>query len=112
MHGVVDVADVLASVSEPWEPRDLAFANDVAVRVARLRGEFPWHAHEEDELFLCWEGTFRIELDGRPTVHLEPGQLYVVPRGTRHRPVADNDAVTLLIEPSKTLQYGNPSLRP
>jgi len=105
--GAVDIAAVLASVSEPWKPRDLAIANDVAVRVARLHGEFPWHAHDEEELFLCWDGTFRIELEGRTPVRLDRGQLYVVPRGLRHRPVADDDAVTLLIEPSKTLQYGN-----
>ena len=110
MPKVVDIAAVLTSLGEPWKPRDLVTANDVAVRVARLRGEFPWHAHEEDELFLCWEGSFRIELAGGDTVQLEPGQLYVVPRGIQHRPVAERDAITLLIEPSKTLQFGNPSL--
>ena len=110
MQGVVDIAAVLASISEPWKPRDLVSANDAVIRVARLRGEFPWHAHDEDELFLCWEGSFRIELEGRAAAQLEPGQLYVVPRWMRHRPVADRYAITLLIEPSKTLQYGNPSL--
>jgi quercetin dioxygenase-like cupin family protein len=110
VHGVVDIAAVLESLSEPWKPRDLVTANDVVVRVVRLRGEFPWHAHEEDELFLGWEGAFRIELEGRDAVQLRAGQLYVVPRGMQHRPVAERDAITLLIEPSKTLQFGNPSL--
>jgi mannose-6-phosphate isomerase-like protein (cupin superfamily) len=109
MSDAVSIASALATLGGPWQPRDLAIANDVAVRIARLRGEFPWHAHEEDELFLCWAGTFRIELEDADAVHLAPGELYVVPRRIRHRPVADREAITLLVEPSKTLQYGNPS---
>ena len=107
MMQIVDIAAVLRDIEEPWKPRDLVAANDAIVRIARLRGEFPWHAHDEDELFLCWEGGFRIELEGRESVELRAGQLFVVPRGTRHRPVAEPDAVTLLLERPETLQYGN-----
>jgi mannose-6-phosphate isomerase-like protein (cupin superfamily) len=107
MADVVDISDVLRRVTEPFKPQDLVTANDAIVRVARLRGEFPWHQHDEDELFLCWEGAFRIELEGRDPVELRAGQLFVVPHGTRHRPVAELDAVTLLLERPETLQYGN-----
>ncbi|WP_285693004.1 cupin domain-containing protein [Actinomadura sp. NBRC 104412] len=82
-------------------------ANDTVIRLARLEGEFPWHEHEEDELFLCWDGTFRIELEGRDPVVLGAGELFVVPRGTRHRPVAERQAHALLIERPETKQYGN-----
>jgi quercetin dioxygenase-like cupin family protein len=107
MADVVDIAEVLRRVTEPFKPQDLVTANEAIVRIARLRGEFPWHEHDEDELFLCWEGAFRIELEGRDPIELRAGQLYVVPRATRHRPVADRDAVTLLLERPETLQYGN-----
>ncbi len=107
MKDVVDIANVLRRVTEPWKPQDLVTANDAIVRVARLRGEFPWHHHDEDELFLCWEGDFRIELEGHEAVELHAGQLFVVPRGARHRPVAASDAVALLLERPETLQYGN-----
>jgi mannose-6-phosphate isomerase-like protein (cupin superfamily) len=107
MTGVVDIANVLRGITEPWKPRDLVTANDAIVRIARLHGEFPWHTHDEDEVFLCWEGAFRIELDGRDPVELRVGQLFVVPRGTRHRPVAESGAVTLILERPETLQYGN-----
>jgi quercetin dioxygenase-like cupin family protein len=105
--GEVSLDAVADSIGEPWKPVDLAGVNEASVRMARLEGEFPWHHHAEDELFLCWRGAFRIEMEGRASAHLSPGELFVVPHGVRHRPVADaGPAYTLLIERSETKQYG------
>jgi mannose-6-phosphate isomerase-like protein (cupin superfamily) len=104
---VVDLEAIAESIHEPWAPVDLATANDSIVRMARLDGEFPWHRHDEDELFLCWEGSFVIEMAGRESVELASGQLFVVPRGVEHRPVAPAPALTLLLERPETAQYGS-----
>jgi quercetin dioxygenase-like cupin family protein len=72
-----------------------------------LEGEFPWHHHDEDELFLCWDGSFRIELRDRDEVELRAGELLVVPAGVEHRPVADDVAHALMLEKPETEQYGN-----
>jgi mannose-6-phosphate isomerase-like protein (cupin superfamily) len=103
----VSVPSVIGQLPGPYQPRDLAFANDTVLRVARFEGAFPWHVHEEDELFLCWDGSFRVELEGRDPVVLGAGDIFVVPKGLRHRPVADQAAHGLMIERPETKQYGN-----
>lgn len=103
----VSLPDLMASLPGPWQPADVVRVNDAVVRVARLHGEFPWHSHEEDELFLCWDGTFRIEMQGTDPVTLRPGDVFVVRSGVEHRPVADAPAHAVLLERPETLQYGN-----
>ncbi|MEU1791196.1 cupin domain-containing protein [Streptomyces sparsogenes] len=103
----VSVSEAIAALPGPFQQRNLAMVNDTTVvRLARLEGEFPWHYHDEDELFLCWDGSARIQLEGREPVVLRAGELFVVPKGVRHRPVADETAHILLIEHPDTKQYG------
>lgn len=103
----VSIPDALGRLPGPWQPADLASVNESVVRIARLLGEFPWHHHDEDELFLCWNGSFRVELASGERIELRAGDLFVVPRGVEHRPVADHEAHALLLERSETKQYGN-----
>lgn len=107
MAEAVSLTDLIASLPGAYQPVDVTRVNDAVVRVARLDGEFPWHTHDEDELFLCWDGSFRIELEGDVSVELGRGDVYVVPAGTSHRPVADTVAHAVLLERPETLQYGN-----
>jgi len=103
----VSIPSALASIKEAWHPEDLVVVNDAVVRIAMLHGQFEWHHHDEDELFLCWKGHFRIELQGGGSVTLSPGDLFVAPAGTEHRPVADEPAYALLLERPETKQHGN-----
>ena len=107
MSDAISVPEALAALSGPWQPADVVRVNDAIVRVARLEGEFPWHTHDEDELFLCWDGEFVIELEGAEPVSMSKGDVFVVPKGVRHRPVAASTAHAILLERPETEQYGN-----
>jgi mannose-6-phosphate isomerase-like protein (cupin superfamily) len=104
---VVDLHERLSLFSEHWSPKVVARLNDYAVKVVKLKGEFVWHSHPEtDELFLVVEGTLVIQLrDG--DVVVGPGQLYVVPKGVEHRPVAEGDVSVVLVEPEGTVNTGD-----
>lgn len=103
----VNLAEALASFSEHWQPRIVGELNGQHVKVVKLHGEFVWHHHEhEDELFLVLQGSLRMQLrDGE--VLLREGELFIVPRGVEHRPVADEETHVLLFEPAGTLNTGN-----
>lgn len=106
----VKLAEACAALDELWSPRVVGRVNDHLVKVARLQGEFVWHAHEgEDELFLVLRGRLRIQLDGGAEVALGPGELFVVPKGTRHNPVAEEECWIALIEPAATRHTGDVS---
>jgi mannose-6-phosphate isomerase-like protein (cupin superfamily) len=103
----VNLADELARIPELWSPRIVAELNGQHVKLARLHGEFVWHHHEDaDELFYVVEGRLILQLRDREVI-LDPGEIFVVPRGVEHRPVAPEEARVLLFEPAGTLNTGN-----
>ena len=105
--GVVDINQKLALFSEHWSPKVVARLNDYEIKLAKLKGEFGWHTHEDtDELFLVIEGSLTIRLRDAD-VSLGPGQLYVVPRGVEHCPVTDGDVSAMLIEPAGVVNTGD-----
>ncbi len=103
----VNLADKLAQFSELWSQKKVAVLNDYDVKLAKLKGEFVWHTHEEtDELILVVSGRLTIQLrDGN--VVLEPGELFVVPRGVEHCTVADEETAIMLLEPAGTINTGD-----
>lgn len=103
----VNLEGKLALFADYWSPRVVGELNGQHVKLVKLRGEFVWHRHEnEDELFLVLRGRLRIEFRDRE-IALEPGELLIVPRGKEHRPVADDEVHVLLFEPAGTLNTGD-----
>ncbi len=103
---VVDLAEKLSLFSAHWSPKVIARLNDYEIKLVKLKGEFVWHSHDDtDELFLVIDGSMTIQLrDGDVT--LGPGQLYVVPRGVEHCPIAEGDVSVMLIEPEGVVNTG------
>jgi mannose-6-phosphate isomerase-like protein (cupin superfamily) len=90
-----------------WRPKVIAAVNSQEVKIVKVKGEFPWHQHDdEDEFFLVWRGRFRVEFRDR-VVDMGPGECVVVPRGVEHRTCADEEAEVLCFEPSGVLNTGN-----
>jgi mannose-6-phosphate isomerase-like protein (cupin superfamily) len=103
----VNLAQKLALFTAHWQPKVVGDLNGQQVKLVKFQGPFLWHQHEsEDELFLVVKGRFRMEFRDR-NVLLEEGEFLIVPRGTEHRPVADEEAHVLLFEPASTLNTGN-----
>jgi len=98
---------VAASLTELWSPRVIAEVDDAYIKVAKVHGSLAWHSHEnEDELFLVLKGHLRIELE-TGAVELDEGEMYVVPKGVRHNPVAEHECHVMLIERKTTLHTGD-----
>jgi mannose-6-phosphate isomerase-like protein (cupin superfamily) len=107
MTDKINLAEKLATFSEYWSPRTVAQLNDSDVMVVKVKGKFVWHKHDEtDDFFLVLKGTLDIQMRDR-TVTLGPGELFVVPKGVEHRPVAQNEVHLLLIEPNGTPNTGD-----
>ena len=107
MNDKINLAHKLATFSEHYQPRTVAQLNDHDIMVVKLKGPFMWHKHDEtDDFFLVLEGSLDIELRDR-TVTLGPGELFVVPKGVEHRPVAREEVHLLLIEPTGTPNTGD-----
>jgi mannose-6-phosphate isomerase-like protein (cupin superfamily) len=108
MRDKVNIPEKLDSFSEQWAPKIVARYNDNEVCLVRVEGEFVWHSHADtDDLFLVLDGELDIELRDR-TVTLGPGELFVVPKGVEHRPVARRGEVKLLLmEPAGTPNTGD-----
>ena len=107
MSGAIDLSEKLSTFSEHWSPRTVTQFNDCDVMVVKVKGEFVWHKHDDtDDFFLVLKGMLDIQLRDR-IVTLGPRQMYVVPKGVEHRPVAREEVHLLLIEPTGTPNTGN-----
>ena len=107
MDDKVNLTEAFARLDEPFRPLIVAEYNDNKVTVAKTKGEFVWNKHDDtDDFFLVLKGVLDIELRDR-TVTLKPGQMYIVPKGVEHRPVAREEVHLLLIEPTGTPNTGD-----
>ncbi len=103
----VNIAEKLNQFADHWNPRIVGELNGQHVKLAKFRGEFVWHKHDhEDEMFLVVRGAFRMELRDK-TVSLAAGDFIIIPKGTEHRPVADEEVHVMLFEPAGTLNTGD-----
>ena len=107
MQHVASPRQVAESLAELWSPRVVGELDDSYVKVAKVRGTFGWHNHEhEDELFFILKGRLRIEMESGSAV-LDEGEMFIVPKGVQHNPVAEQECLIMLIERKSTLHSGN-----
>lgn len=103
----INFAQKLSLFADHWQPRVIAEMNDYQFKIVRIEGEFIWHQHADtDETFIVLDGQLRLEFrDGHVIVNA--GEMYVVPKGVEHRPVADTEVRMLLIEPRGVVNTGD-----
>ena len=103
----INLKDKLALFNDYWSPKIVGELNESYVKLAKLKGEFVWHSHEnEDEMFLVIKGKLLIKLRNKD-IHLNEGEFVIIPKGVEHLPIAENEAHILLLEPKSTLHTGN-----
>jgi mannose-6-phosphate isomerase-like protein (cupin superfamily) len=106
-HEPINFAYKFSKFSDLWSPRVIAEMNDYQFKLVKVKGEFVWHEHPDtDEVFVVIEGTLDIEFKGG-SVSLSSGEMFVVPKGTEHKPVAKDECKVLLIEPKGVVNTGD-----
>jgi mannose-6-phosphate isomerase-like protein (cupin superfamily) len=108
----VSIKEKFAAFHDHWSPKIVGELNGQYVKLVKFRGEFVWHHHDlEDEMFLVVRGTFRMDYrdasGAESQMQLNEGEFVVVPRGTEHRPFAEQEVEVMLFEPASTLNTGN-----
>ena len=104
----VNFAEKLSKFSEQWTPKVIAEMNDYQFKLVKIEGEFVWHDHHDrDEAFIVIEGSMIIDFDDGSSVDLDEGEMYVVPRGVRHRPRAEAECRVMLVEPKGVVNTGD-----
>ena len=108
-HRVINFAEKLQLINDQWQPRVVAEMNDYQFKLVRIEGDFIWHEHADtDETFIVLDGQLRIDMrDG--SVLLSAGEMFVVPKGTEHKPYAEREVKLLLIEPRGVKNTGEAS---
>ena len=107
MSRIASPKHTAAALTELWSPRVVGELEDSYVKVAKVQGTFGWHRHtDEDELFYVLHGRLRIEMEAE-TVELAEGEMFVVPKGVLHNPVAEQECHVMLIERKSTLHTGD-----
>ena len=103
----VNFGEKLSKFSEQWTPKVIAEMNDYQFKLVKIEGEFVWHEHPDtDEAFIVIEGNMRIDFEDGASVELDEGEMYVVPRGVRHRPCAETECKVMLVEPKGVVNTG------
>ncbi len=103
----ININEKLSTFSEYWSPKIVGDINESYVKLAKLKGEFLWHMHEnEDEMFMVIKGRLLIKLRSEDII-LNEGEFFIIPKGIEHMPVAENEVHVMLLEPKTTLNTGN-----
>jgi mannose-6-phosphate isomerase-like protein (cupin superfamily) len=103
----VNIKEKFSRFHDHWNPRIIGELNGQQVKAAKLKGEFIWHHHaQEDEMFLVTKGKLKMEFRDK-TVEIAEGEFIIVPRGVEHKPIAEDEVELLLFEPASTLNTGN-----
>jgi mannose-6-phosphate isomerase-like protein (cupin superfamily) len=102
----INISQKLSQFKDHWNPRIIGELNNQHVKLAKLKGEFIWHKHDdEDEMFLVLKGTLKIEFRDR-TETIQENEMIIVPKGVEHKPIAEEEVSIMLFEPATTVNTG------
>ncbi|MFW5963196.1 MAG: cupin domain-containing protein [Bacteroidota bacterium] len=107
----VNIYNKFLKVKDYWDPKIVGELNDQHIKLVKVLGKFIWHKHQhEDEMFLVWKGNIKMELEDK-TLELGEGEFIIIPKGVKHRAIADHEAQLLLFEPATTINTGDTKSR-